>query len=102
MCLYLLKSRTANAPAENGRGVNEGQGDAGPESAVMRARSKRYNRYQRTMFDRKGPGEQGRAAKLTKEEQELADSLFKKEAFNIVASDKISLERNVHDTREVG
>ena len=32
--------------------------------------------------------------------KEKADSLMEKEAFNIVASDKISLERSVKDVRD--
>jgi hypothetical protein len=37
---------------------------------------------------------------LSGAEQERADALFKKEAFNIIASDMISLERTLPDSRD--
>ena len=75
---------------------------AGDETEVQRVRRVRYERYQEKerAGPRDGPGEGGMAVKLTKEEQEKADSLFKKEAFNIVASDKIAMDRSVKDTRD--
>lgn len=46
------------------------------------------------------PGERGAAVKLTPEEKKQADALFKKEAFNIIASDKVALDRSVRDVRD--
>lgn len=46
-----------------------------------------------------GPGEGGEAVVLSPEEQKEADRLFNKEAFNIVASDKIAMDRRIPDTR---
>ncbi|ELU00789.1 hypothetical protein CAPTEDRAFT_190622 [Capitella teleta] len=42
----------------------------------------------------------GRRVELSAEKQEEADKLFKKEAFNIVASDMIALNRSVSDNRD--
>lgn len=63
-------------------------------------RRKRFEKYKATEDDRKGPGEMGAPVVLEGEEKALADSLFKKEAFNIIASDKISLERSIKDVRD--
>ncbi|GAB6033396.1 hypothetical protein CHUAL_013159 [Chamberlinius hualienensis] len=46
-----------------------------------------------------GIGNGGAAVVLTDEEQKLADKLMKKEAFNIIASDRISLNRTTPDNR---
>lgn len=70
------------------------------EDEVLRFRQKRFDKYQQTEKSRKGLGEFGEPVILTGEEKKLADSLFKKEAFNIIASDKISLERSVKDVRD--
>lgn len=48
---------------------------------------------------RTGPGEKGGAVSLTEDEKQEADVLMKKWFFNIVASDKIALDRTVPDTR---
>ena len=47
-----------------------------------------------------GAGEQGAPVILHGEEKYLADQLMATEAFNIIASDKISLHRKVPDTRD--
>ncbi|CAG5128817.1 unnamed protein product, partial [Candidula unifasciata] len=47
-----------------------------------------------------GPGEQGVAVFLQGEEAKTAESLIEKEAFNRIASDKISLERSLPDVRD--
>ena len=72
---------------------------AGISSEIMKYRVDRYNKYQSRGFVR-GPGERGEAVRLAGDERAEADRLFKKEAFNIVASDKIALDRSVKDTRE--
>ncbi|XP_069948026.1 polypeptide N-acetylgalactosaminyltransferase 1 isoform X1 [Cherax quadricarinatus] len=48
----------------------------------------------------KGLGEMGKAVKLSGEEGRLAEEVMKKEAFNLIASDKISLNRSVPDSRD--
>jgi len=67
---------------------------------IMQLRRKRFERYQNSEQSREGPGEKGAGVHLTGKEKERADSLMDKEAFNIVASDKISLERSVKDVRD--
>ncbi len=47
-----------------------------------------------------GLGEYGEPVKLSTSEEALAKKVMEKEAFNLVASDKISLRRNVPDTRD--
>ena len=47
-----------------------------------------------------GPGEEGRAVVLPQNEQQEADKLFSKEAFNIIASDKLAMDRSVPDVRD--
>lgn len=46
-----------------------------------------------------GPGEGGEPVYLTPEEQAEADKLFKKETFNVVASNKVALDRRIRDNR---
>ncbi|BFY97302.1 hypothetical protein BsWGS_00342 [Bradybaena similaris] len=60
----------------------------------------RYHKYQQLEPYRKGPGEQGDAFKLEGEDEKAIDDLIKTEAFNRIASDKISLERSVKDVRD--
>lgn len=67
---------------------------------ILLARKERFNRYKKLENDRSGPGERGQGVHLEGAEKEKADSLMEKEAFNIVASDKISLERSVKDVRD--
>lgn len=47
-----------------------------------------------------GLGERGQAVNLNGEEAKLVDAAMKKEAFNIIASDRISLNRSVPDSRD--
>lgn len=63
---------------------------------------KRFADYQvrSDKVDPSSPGENGVGVVLKGEEQELSEKLFKKEAFNIIASDKISLQRSVPDVRD--
>ncbi|XP_062596588.1 probable N-acetylgalactosaminyltransferase 9 isoform X2 [Saccostrea cucullata] len=67
---------------------------------ILQLRRKRFVDYRAKEGAREGPGEKGRAVILEGEEKTLADSLFKKEAFNIIASDKIALDRSVPDVRD--
>ncbi len=62
-------------------------------------RSARYEKH-RTRGRPNLPGEGGAAVVLTPEEQAQADKLFDKEAFNIIASDKVALDRSVRDVRD--
>ncbi|WAQ93814.1 GLT10-like protein, partial [Mya arenaria] len=68
----------------------------------MKFRRERFEKYQESEGSRVGPGEKGMGVHLTGAEKEKADSLFEKEAFNIIASDKISLERSLKDIRDSG
>lgn len=66
----------------------------------LHLRNKRFMEYREKESKRDGLGEKGRAVTLQGEEKALADSLFKKEAFNIIASDKIALDRSIPDVRD--
>ncbi|XP_066977133.1 probable N-acetylgalactosaminyltransferase 9 isoform X2 [Macrobrachium rosenbergii] len=48
----------------------------------------------------RGLGENGKPVRLTGEEGRLAEEVMKKEAFNLIASDKVSLNRTVPDSRD--
>ncbi|XP_045599382.1 polypeptide N-acetylgalactosaminyltransferase 1 isoform X1 [Procambarus clarkii] len=48
----------------------------------------------------KGLGEMGKPVQLSGEEGRLAEEVMKKEAFNLIVSDKISLNRTVPDSRD--
>lgn len=67
---------------------------------VLKFRRARFETYQSNEKSRIGPGENGVGLHLHGEEKEKGDSLMDKEAFNIIASDKISLERSVKDVRD--
>ncbi|KAK7109708.1 probable N-acetylgalactosaminyltransferase 9 isoform X1 [Littorina saxatilis] len=67
---------------------------------VMRVRVKRFMEYQSSEAGRSGPGERGEPVVLLGEEKAKAEVLMPKEAFNRLASDKISLERSVPDVRD--
>uniref|UniRef100_A0A2M3Z5M7 Polypeptide N-acetylgalactosaminyltransferase n=1 Tax=Anopheles braziliensis TaxID=58242 RepID=A0A2M3Z5M7_9DIPT len=51
---------------------------------------------------RAGIGEQGKAGRLSEKEAEMKDKLFKKNGFNAVLSDLISLNRSLPDIRHRG
>ena len=71
------------------------------QSKIMKFRQERFLKHKnRGNID--GPGEKGNSVRLTAEEQMKADSLFEKEAFNIIASDKVAMDRSVRDTRDPG
>ncbi|WAQ93812.1 GALT9-like protein [Mya arenaria] len=76
--------------------------DAVVSDDMIKFRRERFERYKNSEGSRVGPGEKGMGVHLTGAEKEKADSLFEKEAFNIIASDKISLERSVKDIRDSG
>lgn len=61
----------------------------------------RYERYNNRDKENIGsPGERGAAVNLVGKDAALADSLFKKEAFNIIASNRIALNRTLKDIRD--
>ncbi len=66
---------------------------------IMAYRRTRFKEYQRRVPDT-GPGELGKAVKLTEDEQKEADRLFPRETLNIVASDKVALDRKLKDFRD--
>ena len=68
-------------------------------SDVMADRWIRYRAYQKSEPHRLGPGEKGAPVLLEGEEKRRAENLTKTEAFNRLASDKISLSRSVLDSR---
>lgn len=71
-------------------------------AAAAQKSGKRYADYQ-VRSDKVGqqaPGENGQAVVLHGIDKENADKLFKKEAFNIIASDMISLQRSLPDVRD--
>ena len=68
---------------------------------VMDMRLKRYYDYQRTPGERKYPRENDALVPLTAEEQNQAKELHEKEGMNIVASDEVSLERALVDSRSL-
>ena len=67
-------------------------------SDVLHFRQQRYEKAQ-SRSHLSHPGENGAAVVLGKDDQKLADDLFDKEAFNIIASDKVALDRSIPDVR---
>ncbi|CAE1293213.1 GALNT [Acanthosepion pharaonis] len=70
------------------------------EEEKLRYRKKRYENYQKAEPYRRGPGEQGERLVLTGEHAEKAKLVARKEAFNLVASDMIALDRSLRDIRD--
>ena len=64
----------------------------------MEYRQKRFANAQ-NQPRKDGPGEGGNPVHLSKEEQELADKLFAKETFNVIASNKVAMDRRLNDAR---
>lgn len=94
---YFLSTKTPSSVDSYGR---EEEGDILGDS-VQAMRRKRYRDFQeKEKTYRRGPGERGAAVQLTPTEQKQANALFKKEAFNIIASDKIAMDRSLKDTRD--
>ena len=69
------------------------------DDPVMGTRWERYRKAQARPA-REGPGEHGNPVVLSQEEQREADLRFTKEAFNIIASDKIAMDRSIPDVRD--
>lgn len=66
---------------------------------VMEHRVRRFAQAKARGPVRGAPGENGQAVFLTPEEQEEGKRLFEKETFNVVASNKVALDRLIPDTR---
>ena len=80
---------------------SRGHGSSRIRDDVMDVRLKRYYDYQRTQGDRRGPGENDADVSLTEDEQKRASELHEKEGMNIVASDKVTLDRALIDARSL-
>lgn len=87
--MWIYKQRQSETPDESQL----------EDDSVMAYRLNRYKRHQKRKIPI-SPGEGGTAVVLNSQEQQEADKLFKKEAFNIIASDKIALDRSLRDTRD--
>lgn len=67
-------------------------------ASVLEYRRLRFRRAQcRPVTE--GPGENGSGVTLTAEEQSLADRLMPTESLNVIASEKIAMDRSLADTR---
>ena len=101
LLLFLYFIRVFLRPLNDESGIeNKSAGDNNDVSDIMRYRKLRFEEYNSRKNNRVGPGEYGKPVVLTGEEKEQADKLFTKEAFNIVVSDKVALDRSVPDTRD--
>lgn len=79
---------------------HEVDGSVNDENRKKRSHEKTRQIYEGdSKIQRTGPGEKGGGVSLTEAEKKEADELMKKWFFNIIASDKISLDRTVPDTR---
>jgi hypothetical protein len=66
---------------------------------VKSFRHQRYTKAQNRSPNIQGPGEDGEAVVLTPEEQAEANKLFAKETFNVIASNKVAMDRRIRDLR---
>ena len=66
---------------------------------VVEYRHARYKKALARSPSIRGPGEDGEPVRLTAEEQEEADKLFAKETFNVIASNKVAMDRRIRDNR---
>jgi polypeptide N-acetylgalactosaminyltransferase len=66
---------------------------------VMEFRRERYRKALNRPTSITGPGEDGEPVILTAEEQAEADRLFAKETFNVIASNKVAMDRRIRDLR---
>ena len=100
VCLFIYLFGFTSEKIEEADNLSDWS-DPKSESEILDFRNKRYEWFKNRQVSN-GPGEWGAAVRLSADEQKRADSLFRKEAFNIVASDKISLQRTLKDTRNSG
>jgi len=66
---------------------------------VVEYRRARYKKALSRSPNIHGPGEDGAPVYLTPAEQAEADKLFAKETFNVIASNKVALDRRIRDNR---
>lgn len=66
---------------------------------IMDYRRKRFQNYSMTEESRIGPGEHGRAYILSGDDKVKGSEAYAKDGFNYVASDHISLDRSLKDSR---
>lgn len=66
---------------------------------VNNFRKSRFEKARSRPSDIQGPGEGGEAVILTPEEQAEADNRFAKETFNVIASNKMAMDRRIRDLR---
>ena len=100
----LLTTDLSSDDAKSSSGADNvhkrGSDSTGEELSKRKAayRYERYNNRDKRNLD--SPGELGAAVNLVGKDASLADSLFKKEAFNIIASNRIALNRTLKDIRD--
>lgn len=66
---------------------------------IMKYRHDRFEKAARRVVPVDGPGEGGAAVFLTGDDEKLGKKLFKKETFNVIASNKIAMDRSLDDAR---
>ncbi|OQV25408.1 Polypeptide N-acetylgalactosaminyltransferase 1 [Hypsibius exemplaris] len=96
-CAFILLAGLLDAPIRGSSGHSAAVGERRGGS-----RGKRYADYQvrSDKVEASAPGENGAGVMLRGEELNRSEILFKKEAFNIIASDMISLQRSIPDIRD--
>lgn len=62
-------------------------------------RMERFRKAQQRSKDISGPGEDGEPVLLTEEEQKKGEASLKKEFYNVIASEKVALDRRIPDLR---
>lgn len=104
--LFIISLLNNNKPSEGTSAVrNEGRvidNNQNPVKGAKKAAGERINmnNYVEPPQCVGCPGENGAGVKLTEEESKGIDEIYKKEFFNLRASDKISLWRSVPDVRD--
>ena len=69
------------------------------DAKLLEYRLRRYFDYKKRL-PHNGPGENGKAVTLAPDEEALGKELWKNASFNVLASDKIALDRSIPDTRQ--
>lgn len=97
--LYSTDLNSDDSSSSSGK-IDKRDSSSGNEHSKKKAayRYERYNNRNKQNLD--SPGELGAAVNLVGKDASLADSLFKKEAFNIIASNRIALNRTLKDIRD--
>ena len=87
LLIYILLTETGSKQ----RGIYDAE-------EIIKFRHERYMAFKHRP-PQTGPGEEGKEYILPPDEQAIADEMFKDASFNVYASDKISLDRSLPDTR---